>query len=327
MLRRRTILVHCLALGGLGFFVLGEGPAAPAPKDDAPIVGAARIAGLARAHRVRFGEAPSDAELRALIEDATDTEILVREALRRGVHRTDPVIRRRLVDNMRFAAGTSDALDTAYTDEGDAFEAALSLGMHRADPLVRRRLAQRSRGLLVAEHAAAPVTAAEIDRYLQQHAGAHAAAARLTLRQVFLDRSRGDGIAQQAERLRQRLLRGEHGAEQAGDAPPVRLRSGSWSRRELSRRLGPTAAERIGALEAGRWSAPIHSPYGVHLVRVDATAEPAADRTAQRALAREVLRERRRSRILRAALDALRARHAPQLVAGPGGLASAERGT
>jgi hypothetical protein len=66
--------------------------------------------------------------------------VLFDHALRAGWVRTDPVVRRRLVDNLRFAGREGD--------EAALFGEALALGMDRADPVVRQRLVQRARDVL-----------------------------------------------------------------------------------------------------------------------------------------------------------------------------------
>ncbi len=123
---------HFLAIGALLLGLrhgleaaTGEGALAPVLEIDA-----AQVIRLARAFELQMGSPPEPEELALLVRDAIDREILVREALRAGLHRDDPVVRSRLERNMGFVGEGG----------GHAFEAALALGMQHDDPVVRRRL-------------------------------------------------------------------------------------------------------------------------------------------------------------------------------------------
>ena len=65
--------------------------------------------------------------------------------LTRGYERDDPVVFRRLVQNLRFAGAADSRGDPELFDE------ALALRMHESDPVVRRRLVSRMRLDLEAE--------------------------------------------------------------------------------------------------------------------------------------------------------------------------------
>lgn len=69
-----------------------------------------------------------------------DETLLVEQALAAGWDRTDPVVRARLVENLRFIG--RDGSEQALFDE------ALGLGMGRVDPVVRSHLAARARRAL-----------------------------------------------------------------------------------------------------------------------------------------------------------------------------------
>lgn len=85
---------------------------------------------------------------------------LVDHAERLGWARTDPVVRRRLAEDLRFAGRDGD--DAALVDE------AIALGLVRADPVVRRRLAMRAEEALLGE-VDAPTDAA-LDAWRLAHA-------------------------------------------------------------------------------------------------------------------------------------------------------------
>ena len=305
MISRRIILLHCLAAGGLAFGV--ERLAGPPPAEESRriVIGVADIEDLRAGHRERFGDAPAPAELQALIADATDRELLVREALRRNLHRTDPAIRRRLVENVRF---------TQAAPPPDPFEAALALGMERADPLVRRRLIQRVERLLTAERLDDPVGDPQLAAYLARHPQEFGAEPRVRFRQVFLDAQRGDALETDADALLARLRAGDREAVREGDAFPLSPGPVSWTHGDLARWLGAEAAASIAALPPGQWSGPVASPYGLHLARVDELSPVSSpsppDLAAIRGRVRGAVRRQREAAALRSALTELRAGYA-----------------
>ncbi|WP_170136438.1 peptidyl-prolyl cis-trans isomerase [Nannocystis exedens] len=79
-------------------------------------------AGLAE----RLGRAPDEGELAAALRDALDDERMVREAVRLGLDRDDPIVRRRLIQKLRLAYES-----TADVDE---FDDAALLALRDAEP-------------------------------------------------------------------------------------------------------------------------------------------------------------------------------------------------
>lgn len=104
-------MVHFVALGALIFAAdrwrNGPEPDRRTVRVDAPLVRGAR-AELQR----RNGRAPTEAELREMLQTYVDDEVLYREALALGLERGDSIVRRRLVQKM----------DLALRAEGDARE-------------------------------------------------------------------------------------------------------------------------------------------------------------------------------------------------------------
>jgi hypothetical protein len=231
---------------------------------------------------------PDDAELAALIDRAVDEEVLHREALRLGLHRSDPVVTQRLVQNMRFvatdaAAGSDDAL----------LREALELDMARRDVVVRRRLIERMTALLAA---AAPEPSPEESRaFVRRHQERFSSSDKLRLSYRF----------ESAE---------------ARDASPRPVRSGLFTERRLVRDFGAPVAAQLMRLEPGRWSDPFALGDGTLHARLEERIpgelpdpELALSR-ARLALARE-----RRNRAVVDALAALRRRYAIEVAGAPHG--------
>jgi hypothetical protein len=227
---------------------------------------------------------------------------LYREAIARGYERDDPVVFRRLVQNLRFAGAPDER------DDASLLEEALALHMHDSDPVVRRRLVQLVRLDLESRALAGDPDEAELRAYYERNAARYRSPERVRCTQLYfrgaheraarglLARLRQQGTApDQALRLGEPFL---HGAEQ----PPS-------SREELAGRFGDAFAASVFAAQPGAWEGPIASAYGVHLVFVQ-------EREPERALGFEEVREplrlaviaERRAAALEQGLRALRAR-------------------
>jgi parvulin-like peptidyl-prolyl isomerase len=298
-------LIHFLLLG-LALFV-GERvaepwlsrPARPRVEIDAP-----RVAELRRQWELRMGLAPRPEELRALVEAEIDDELLFQEALALGWVETDPVVRRRLVQNVRFLG--SESGEAASADEQALFDEALALGLERSDPIVRRRLIQRMRmGIGGAARRQLP-SDQELRAHYKAHAERYIAAARVQLSHVYVGR---EGDAEQAL-ARARALRTHITAKRLSVDDAVRLGAPFLrghhmpprSERELAGIFGPELAAAVFGLPVGRWSDPIESAYGYHLVWVHAhePAHPRPLEEVQTQVREEILAQREAEALARA---------------------------
>jgi hypothetical protein len=99
----REPLVRFVLLGGLAFaaHALARGPV-PAERADSITISAGLQRALGADFQARDGRSPTPDEMRALIEEHVDSEVLFREAVALGLDQGDAIIRRRLVQKMRF---------------------------------------------------------------------------------------------------------------------------------------------------------------------------------------------------------------------------------
>jgi hypothetical protein len=265
----RQPTLHFLAIGALLFacetmLAPSPGPAATAPEPVVVVVSAAQVAELRRSWLALTGRLPDASELESLVADTIDEEVLVGEARARGFHRSDPLVRRRLVRNLRFVSD-----DPERSDE-DLFAEALALGLDRSDLVVRRRLIQKMK-LGVRSAIAEPETD-ELEAFLASHAERFAQPARVGLSHVFVSRDRrGAGAEAEAQRLLARLRDESLGPAEArllGD-PFLHPRDlPARSLRELAGIFGEDFAREVALVEAGGWAGPLPSSYGIHLVWV-----------------------------------------------------------
>ncbi len=298
-------LLHFLMIGaalyGLEQVLFPGDPPAPEPVR----VDAATVDAIGRDWARATGRSPTSGELELLIEDRVDSELMLREALTQGFHRDDAVVWRRLIANQRFLESEGAAEPAT---EAELFERALAHGMQRTDLVVRRRLIERMRSRIVrvaaSERPLAPPAPEPGDplRVVPEP--------RVRLTHVFLSRDlRGARLEADADALQKHLIVDSVSPHEAralglGDPLLVPFSLPPSSERQLAARLGPGFARSAMTLEPGRWSAPLPSSYGLHLVWIEERIEQSPAGSSRLA---EVSREADRDRIsLRRGLDALR---------------------
>lgn len=227
-------LVHFVLLGA-GLFlaerwIAPRAPeAVPAADPDGPIVVTADfVQGLETEELRRSGESLDAAAREAAIARFVEDEALYREALARSLDAGDPVVRLRLVQKMRFVL---DGEVPPPTPTDAALEAFLA---ERAD---RYRLPER-----------------------------------VSFTHIFFSRNeRGAAARDDAARMLASLAREEPPPLQAGDRGDPFLFQSDFprkSRTEVERAFGAAFADALDGLAEGRWTGPVASVYGEHLVLV-----------------------------------------------------------
>ena len=309
----RKPVVHFVALGALVFavknFALGAAPVSSGAALEPAVISLERIEELRQDWLSRTGALPGSRELDSLIEAEIDDTVMLLEARRRGWHRSDSVVQRRLLRNMEFLSRDEDGERTPE----DLLREAYALRMDETDLVVRRRLIQKLTLEVFAAARAPEPTDAELQQYLEAHAASYTQSERFRISHVFLSRDlRAATLEQDATPLLSAPRRdGTDVAEASSlgdpflfprDLPPR-------SPRELARTFGPRFAERIPTLPVGRWSGPVESAYGLHLVWLHERRPAVLPRLdSVRTAVRESLLNERGERALRAYLKELRAR-------------------
>jgi len=224
-----------------------------------------QISRLAEQARRSTGRAATPTELDAHIRAWIDDELLVREARARNWHRSDPVVQRRLIKNMRFLADAGDLLsDAALLARAHALE------MDQTDEVVRRRLVQRMRLTIASAASRDPPTNAELARRFDADPEKFRRPDRLRLTQIHLSRDRhGDALEDRAMALLEELTRESippEAAAEHGDPFLLPAELPPASPRSLDARFGPDFAKQLMTLPLQRWSGPVRSAYGLHLL-------------------------------------------------------------
>lgn len=272
----RSPLLHFFSLGLLLFLldggILNAARAIfPTTASLRPVrieIDAERIALLEQDFASQMGRAPDDAEREALLDREIDEELLYHEALALGLLERDGGVQTRLIQKMLFLDGSSRIEDAAAL-----LHRAWELGLEEDDIVVRRILVQKMRLYGSALEETERPSPEQIERRYTEVRDSFREPDRLTLVQVFLNGDqRRETLDADAAALRKRLHADAVAPEAAiamGDPFPLGHELASQSERDLARSFGSGFAGAVFALETSRWSQPIDSAYGRHLVWID----------------------------------------------------------
>ncbi len=203
---------------------------APSLESSDPIVVSdARVLSMVQTFARTWQRPPTENELERLIDDYVRTEVFVREALVLGLDRDDLIVRRRLRQKMEFLLGEG-APDQAPTAE-------------------------------------------VLQAFLDAHRDRYRVDSRVSFSHLFLDPARrGDRLAADAERVLNGLSPNTTAEELAQLGDPSLVLKPSWEetpRSEIVGLFGSRFADALWNQPMGRWTGPLSSAYGVHLVYVD----------------------------------------------------------
>jgi hypothetical protein len=171
-------------------------------------------------------------------------------------------------------------------EEEVLYREALAMGLDKGDIIIRRQLCLKMDFLADDLSAVENPTDEQLRALLRQHADKFAREPRTTFAQVFLNRTeRGEAAAAEARRLLG-LLGGKAPPDwhQLGDPSPLPQEYEAASAAEVARLRGREFPKKLAGLPVGRWTGPVASPYGLHLVLV-------RKRTAGRAPALDEVRD------------------------------------
>jgi hypothetical protein len=165
-----------------------------------------------------------------------------------------------------------------YVKEEIYYREALTLGLDKDDAVIRRRLRLKMEFLSDAAVDALTPTDAELEAYLKAHPSDYAFEPMLAFQQVFFNaESRGDKTQQDAAATLEALrTRPDVGSATLGDASLLPADLPLTAKTAIAQTFGPEFADALAKAEVGRWTGPIRSSYGLHLVRI---SERKAERT------------------------------------------------
>jgi hypothetical protein len=147
---------------------------------------------------------------------------------------------------------------------------AMSLGLDQDDTIIQRRLRQKLEFLAEDMNFASP-TEAELRDWLDRHPETFRIETRLAFRQVYLNPEKhGTALEQDAQALLSRLSAAGPEADigNLGDALILPRQLQLTAESGISSMFGQEFAESLLSLETGRWTGPVHSGFGLHLVYI-----------------------------------------------------------
>ena len=163
-----------------------------------------------------------------------------------------------------------------YIRQEIAYRQSRELGLDEDDIVIRRRLRQKMEMLAEDVAGLVPPTGEELQAYLDENPDAFRIEPRMSLHQVYFSADRRGAGAEQdtLEALDSLKGRGpEAAADDVGDPLPLPAFLDDADESEIARLFGAEFVERLRDVEADRWSGPVRSGYGLHLVYVTGRAE------------------------------------------------------
>jgi len=268
--------LHFLAIGAV-IFALQSSGTEPAADDhgrvrEPIVIPAARVAQIRDSYERQTGLAASDEDEAKLLASFVDDELLYREALAHGLDKYDRSVRFRMVTKMRFLEADHDEEESG--DDAALYEQALELGLDHEDVVIKRILIHKMRLLIRLAADNDNPTSEETESFFRDHADEYMQPGRVTFTHVYLSAGkRGDALENDAAALLEELRADDVAATDAvrrGDAFTLGHAYRSKSPAGVEKIFGDRFREQLFAVEPQRWSGPIRSPYGLHLVFVDA---------------------------------------------------------
>jgi len=145
------------------------------------------------------------------------------------------------------------------------FREAISIGIDQNDTIIGRRLRQKME-FLFDDFSAAKPTDDELQKFLTDHPDQFRTDPTISFEQVYLtDASQ----AEAAMLLRELQATGRSAGDElfiSGLLPP---RFADASKTGIANRFGTAFADALFLLGTGKWSGPIDSPFGVHLIFIE----------------------------------------------------------
>jgi len=175
-----------------------------------------------------------------------------------------------------------DGLIDDYVREEVFYREALAMGLERDDTIVRRRMRQKLEFLAGDTTAIVAPTDRELQAWLDRNPGKFGIEPSFAFSQICFKRGReGESAQAAAMKALAQLEREPQSAAKLGEATLLPREMSLSSGDEIGRVFGEGFAREVAALQPGRWSGPVQSGYGWHVVRVsdrtDVRPSPLAD--------------------------------------------------
>ncbi len=163
-----------------------------------------------------------------------------------------------------------DGLIEDYVRDEIFYREALAVGLDKDDTVIRRRLRQKMEFITEDLAAQAEPGDDELRAYLKKHAQDFFIEPQTSFQHIYLSPDKRTDAGGDARQLLDILVRTEPAMDTAELGDPFLLprEFGHSSGTEIARLLGKAFATDLERIEPLRWSGPIPSSYGIHLVFV-----------------------------------------------------------
>ena len=186
-----------------------------------------------------------------------------------------------------------------YLREEIAYREGVAMGLEQGDTIIRRRMRQKLELLTDEIVSFSEPTDEELGQFLADNPETFRLEPRFDLRQVYisLDKRGSAAEAFALELLEQLSMAPGDGWMELGDTLPLPQQFEDARSGEISRQFGQQFADNLLNLDQGKWTGPVPSGYGLHLVIIDgftAARDPGLDEVRDR-VKNDWLEQRRRS--------------------------------
>jgi hypothetical protein len=180
-----------------------------------------------------------------------------------------------------------DAMVESHVREEIFYREALAMGLDQNDPMVRRRMRMKLEFML--EDLSGQDASDEVlSDFLIQNPDRFHEEVQVSFRQVYLNPDQRPDLKNDVRQLLSRLNDGSN-PEALGDRT-LTPRSYLLAPQSLiARDFGDAFAHQVASLPAGDWNGPVYSPFGAHLVKIDARIDARLPELAE--IRNKVLRE------------------------------------
>jgi len=180
-----------------------------------------------------------------------------------------------------------DAMVDSHVREEVFYREAMAMGLDQNDPMVRRRMRMKLEFMLE-DLSGQDASDEMLSDFLQRNSDSFRDEAQLTLRQVYLNPDQRPDLENDAGQLLSRLRDGS-APEALGDHTLAPRTYQLAPQSEIARDFGDEFARQVAALPVGDWNGTVYSPFGAHLVRIEARIDARLPELAE--IRDEVLRE------------------------------------
>ncbi len=156
----------------------------------------------------------------------------------------------------------------SYVRDEILFREGVALGLLKDDPVIKRRVRQKLEVLIEEEGKSGAASDVELTAYLNKHAAKFRMPPVLSFEQVLFDPANYGDQLEPALTAAKTALIGGATPESQGNPSMLPTRVEQLSLDLVARDFGDEFGKALETAPVGEWVGPVHSGFGVHLVRI-----------------------------------------------------------